>query len=127
MSRNVSPLSEVTRAVLLRRGEWPSAASLSIEPFEVSRLRLRRTRQQHVWILNGVLVPERGSCGGPPAAAGGSPVSWQGWMGSPVRRQFAELVVSSKSCAHVEYPGAPARVTGQEEESFKRCSVHVLG
>lgn len=33
-----------------------SAASVSIEPFEVSRLRLRRTRQQPVWISNGVLV-----------------------------------------------------------------------
>jgi hypothetical protein len=34
----------------------PSAASLSIEPFEVSRLRLRRTRPQPVWVSNGVLV-----------------------------------------------------------------------
>jgi hypothetical protein len=33
-----------------------TAASLSIEPFEVSRLRLRRTRRQPVWISNGFLV-----------------------------------------------------------------------
>src|ERR1039458_4537894 len=30
------------------------AASLSMEPFQVSRWRLRRTR--HIWILNAVLV-----------------------------------------------------------------------
>jgi len=35
------------------------AASLSIESFEVSRLRLRRTRQQPVWISNWVLVLRR--------------------------------------------------------------------
>ena len=34
-----------------------AAASLSIEPFEVSRSRLRRTRHHGVCILNGVLVP----------------------------------------------------------------------
>ena len=35
------------------------AASLSIEPFEVSRSRLRRTRQLSVCILNRVLVLAR--------------------------------------------------------------------
>ena len=35
------------------------AASLSIEPFEGSRLRLRRTRLRRIWVSEGVLVLSR--------------------------------------------------------------------
>jgi hypothetical protein len=51
---NASTLSEVTRANLLGREHKAGTASLSIESFELSRLRDGSTLV--VWILNEVLV-----------------------------------------------------------------------
>jgi len=53
-TKNVSTLSEVTRRSHRGGSLCLIAASVSIEPFQGSRWRLRRTRQ--VWVLNGLLV-----------------------------------------------------------------------
>ena len=93
----------------------------------MSRLRLRRTRQQAVWISNGVLVlgclnrtPGKGNSRVDliAADAAGSVDITPEW------RAFGEASVAG---THVRHPGAPARVASQEEASSMKCSAHVIG
>ena len=101
--------------------------SLSIEAFEVSRWRLRRTRQQPVCVFNRVLVLKWDAAGGlnegPKRRLAGCdrvmPASWK-----PEMTMFA---VGASARTHVERPGSPARVARQEKELTKNYPVHVAG
>ena len=105
----------------------PNAASLSIEPFEASRWRLRRTRQQTVCIFNRVLVL-------PPRKVQGETTASRVGRRGEGRHEHRLLACSSRACVgrgvvwtHVRHPGAPARVVGQEKVVLTSCPVHVAG
>jgi hypothetical protein len=106
---------------------WPTAASLSIEPFEASRWRMRRTRQQTVCTFKRVLVLPWHKLRGETAA---SSVGQKGERSDKHRL----LAYSRKACVgrgmvwtHVGHPGAPARVVGQEKGVLRNCPVQVAG
>jgi hypothetical protein len=93
----------------------------------VSRLRLRRTRQQPVWISNGVLVlgyldrtPGNGDRRVDLRAA-------DGVGGGGITPELRAFAAASVSGTHVGCPGAPARVASQEAASAMKCPAHVFG
>ena len=101
--------------------------SVSIEAFEGSRWRLRRTRQQPVCSFNRVLVLKWGAAGdlndGPKRHSGGCGQV----MVASQRAGMTMIVVAAWAQTHLEHPGTPARVARQEKELTKSYPVHVAG
>ena len=104
-----------------------SAASLSIEPFEVSRSRLRRTRQQPVWISNGILVLGRAAWNGVKGAGRVDLMVTIAFQHRSGAREWDAFWTGSNAGAHFQRSGSPARVTSQEAGSARKCPAHVFG
>ena len=103
------------------------AASLSIETFEVSRSRLRRTRHYGVCVSNRVLVPAIQSRWWVGTVFGGGEERF-GALDSPSRAvHFLALATGAMGRTHLGLPGSPARVTSQEKDFARRSQVHALG
>jgi len=105
----------------------PIAASLSIKPFEVSRWRLRRTRQQPVCVFNRALVLRRGVAGDLKVDRKMGSLACHGLILASERRGPTIFPVSAFAQTHIKHPGTPARVVRQEKELTKSYPVHVAG
>ena len=114
-------------AELPEHGDGAGAASLSIEPFEVSRWRLRRTRQPPVCVFNRVLVLKRYVAGGLNETPNRHSATF-GRVIFPPREDTARMsAVTAFAPTHLYRPGAPARMASQERKVTKSCPVHVAG
>ena len=104
-----------------------TAASLSIEAFEVSRWRLRRTRQQPVCVFNRALVLKRGVAGGLKVDRKMGSVACDGLILASESIGMTVFALSAFEQTHIKHPGAPARLARQEKEFTKSYPVHVAG
>ena len=104
-----------------------TAASLSIEAFEVSRWRLRRTRQQPVCVFNRALVLKRGVAGGLKVDRKMGSVACDGLILASESIGMTVFALSAFEQTHITHPGSPARVARQEKELTRSCRVHVAG
>ena len=102
------------------------AASFSIESFEVSRSRLRRTRHHGVCVLNCVLVPAGRYLWLVGTVLKGSEEQLGGTDSPSKTAAIPVLVTVAMERAHLGHPGSPARVTSQEKGFARRSQVHVL-
>ena|SRR6516162_2048254 len=93
----------------------PIAASLSIKPFEVSRWRLRRTRQP-VCVFNRALVLRRGVAGDLKVDREMGSLACHSLILASERMGPTTFAVTAFAQTHVQHPGTPARVVRQEKE-----------
>jgi hypothetical protein len=105
----------------------PIAASLSIKPFEVSRWRLRRTRQLPVCVFNRVLVLKGDFAVDFKDALEGCRAGRAGVILASRTREMRVVGGMAIVETHFKYPGTPARVARQESELAKNCPGHVAG
>ena len=105
----------------------PIAASLSIKPFEVSRWRLRRTRQSPVCVFNCVLVLKRGVAGGMNEAPDMHSAAYERAIFRFREWAVGRSAVTALASTHLCRSGPPTRAASQEKELTKSCPVHVAG
>jgi hypothetical protein len=126
-TKNSSTLSEVTRQKILQVRARLGAASLSIKPFEVSRWRLRRTRQLPVCVFNRVLVLKWDFAAGLNDPVEGLWAGREGVIFASQTRAMRGDGVTAIAQTHFHPPGSPARVASQEKELLRSYPVHGAG
>ena len=104
-----------------------SAASVSIEPFEVSRLRLRRMRHRRICVSNWVLVLGVRVAEALRTVEACSPECPVASFCRSVISRFARVAEAAVMQTHLGYPGSLARAARQEKGSSKSYQVHVFG
>ena len=103
----------------------PMAASLPIKPFEVSRWRLRRTRQLRVCVFNRVLVLKWDFAVDFNDAREGCRAGCEGVILACRTRAVRGAGGMAIAQTHFHCPGTPARVARQEKELARSYPVHV--
>ena len=88
---------------------------------------MRRMRQRSVCTFNRVLVLPRREESGVMTAPSVSRKGARGRERCLMPHSETTYTGDGTVWTHIQYPGTPARVTGQENEILTNCPVHVAG